>query len=190
MSNHALGESVEQYREVEHISGKCSELLHDDKLAAKILKWQQSEKKHPGQFMHNPDPTPSPYPLCQQLQQAESGSTETYSSPMFEITFVEGRLVRFQERFNADATESFNEILADLTKKYGAPDIKATEAYQNTFGAVFPVGRAHWTLADKTTISAVESVEYISSLGDERHTLVTIAQPNAPRTGEQHKSPF
>jgi len=190
MGSHTLGETVEQYRDVEQISARCNLLLNESKLAAKIRKWDEAEKKNRHQNMQNPDPRPYQYELCQQLEQAERGVTETYSSPMFEVTFFGGRLVRFRKLFDASATESFNQILADLIAKYGAPDLKATETLQNSYGAQFPVGRAHWTLADKTTIAAVENAEYINSVGYVRNTLVTIARPNAPSVEEPHKNPF
>jgi hypothetical protein len=151
VKGHTMGESVSEFYAkagYPHLLEDC-QAVRGDKKAAKKLKIN--------------------FQMCQAVLASESGAVVYANDPKFgelgKATIVNGKLAIVELELPGE----FNDILAQLTEKYGKPKAVGTRTLQNGFGARFEVGNASWLMPDETTISAVEAMASVSL----RMTFVT-----------------
>lgn len=99
------------------------------------------------------------------------------------VDFVKGHAVSFNLKWSRFVR--FEEQVAQLTQKYGAPTSTSTTTLQNGFGAQFQCGNAAWSLPNGNFILAKENVRLEGSAFI-REVTVTFVWKDAP---EAHIAP-
>jgi hypothetical protein len=63
------------------------------------------------------------------------------------------------------STYTFDDIVAELSGKYGHPATAKTDAVQNPYGAQMKLGSSQWVLTDGTVITVAENMVHLEPSG-------------------------
>jgi len=150
---HSLGETAEAFYSIARMAESkgltkdyCKALLNN----SKVDQAQRKVKRN------------VPVDGCQRVMTAlrgedvKVGNRFAWELGPGEVMFHSGKLVRLQ----VDVASSYGDVVADMTKKLGAPAEHGYVTYQDVVGAIFQRGKAQW----KSDSIAVVVEEYESTV--------------------------